>query len=87
MPVQQHAPIRSGLPPLLTSFTILLPSPIAAIAIVIRNLLRFLSGANTLAETPADVQLVYLSTPNLMLRDFVFISQTAPIGKVSIGWP
>ena len=41
-----------GFPPDLMSFTILLFSPIAAIAIIMQNLLNSLSGVKTSPETP-----------------------------------
>ena len=50
--VQQHAPSKMGFPPDLMSFTILLFSPIAAIAIIMQNLLNSLSGVKTSPETP-----------------------------------
>ena len=48
MHTQQHNPVKIGLPPVLTSLTILVFKPIAAIAMIIRNLLNSFSGAVTL---------------------------------------
>lgn len=44
MPAQQQAPSSSGLPPLFTSLTTLLFSPMAAIAMMMKNLLSSFSG-------------------------------------------
>ena len=44
IPIQQAIPIRIGLPPVFTSFTILVFRPIAAIAITIKNLDSSFSG-------------------------------------------
>ena len=44
MPSQQQSPIKIGLPPVFTNFTRLVLRPIAAIAIMIRNLLNSLIG-------------------------------------------
>lgn len=45
MPTQQQKPVNMGLAPVFTSFTMFVLSPIAAIAIIIRNLLKSFSGA------------------------------------------
>ena len=52
MPAQQLAPIRMGLPPVFTSFTMSVFRPMADIAITIKNLLSCLKGENTPEETP-----------------------------------
>ena len=52
IPAQQHAPRRIGLPPVLISLTMLLLRPIAAIAMMMQNLLSSLSGAKIPAGTP-----------------------------------
>lgn len=44
----------------LTSFMILVFSPMAAIAIIIKNLLKFFSGVNTLALTPIFAAMVVI---------------------------
>ena len=61
MPAQQQAPIKSGLPPVLTSLTISVLRPIAAIAMTMKNLLSSLSGANTAVSTPAAATAVVIS--------------------------
>ena len=55
---QQQKPMKIGLPPVLTNFTILVFMPIAAIAITIKNLDSVLSGVNTPAGTPTVVHTV-----------------------------
>lgn len=61
IPIQHAIPIRIGLPPVFTSFTILVFRPIAAIAITIKNLDSSFSGANTSAGTPAAVAMVVIT--------------------------
>lgn len=53
MPAQHTAPKAIGLPPDFTSSTRLLFRPMAAMAMVMKNLLSSFSGAKTSAETPA----------------------------------
>ena len=55
---QQQAPRIKGFPPVFTSFTMLLLSPIAAIAITMKNLLRVLSGAKKSALMPRFTAIV-----------------------------
>lgn len=52
MPAQQQAPSRRGFPPVFISLTMLLPRPMAAIAMLMKNLLSSFSGANKEAEIP-----------------------------------
>ena len=61
IPAQQHAPRSIGFPPFLIRLTMLLFMPIAAIANMMRNLLRVLSGANTLEATPKCTQIVVIT--------------------------
>ena len=68
MLIQQHRPTAIGLPPLLASFMILVLSPIAAIAITIKNLLRVLSGENMLFGTPNEVHTVVITEANIKKR-------------------
>lgn len=56
----QQAPSRSGFPPDLISFTTLLLSPIAAIAIMIKNFDNSFNGANTSALTPILIHTVVM---------------------------
>lgn len=44
IPIQQLAPIRIGLPPVFTNFTISVFNPMAAIAMTMKNLLNSLKG-------------------------------------------
>ena len=61
MPTQQEKPSNNGFPPDLINFTILLFSPIAAIARIIKNLLKSLIGAKNVAETPQPVAIVVIT--------------------------
>ena len=63
MPIQQQKPVNMGFAPVFTSFTMLVLSPIAAIAIIIRNLLKSFKGAiasagswNTVVTTDANTK-------------------------------
>ena len=58
MLTQQQAPSSRGLPPLFTSLTRLLFSPMAAMAMIMKNLLSSFRGRNTAPDTPRDVQRV-----------------------------
>lgn len=61
MPTQQHPPRISGFPPDLINFTTLLLSPIAAIAIMIKNFDNSFNGANTSALTPKVMHTVVIT--------------------------
>ena len=65
---QQQKPMKIGLPPVLTSFTILVFMPIAAIAITIKNLDSVLSGVNTPAGTPTVVHTVVMMDASTKYR-------------------
>ena len=52
MPAQQQAPSRRGFPPVSISLTMLLPRPMEAIAMMMKNLLSSFSGAKKEAEIP-----------------------------------
>ena len=52
MLIQQTKPSNNGFPPVLTSFTILVFKPIAAIAITMKNLLSSFIGLNIDSEKP-----------------------------------
>ena len=54
IPSQQHAPIINGFPPVLINFIMLVFSPIADIAVTIRNLLNVFNGIKKSPETPKD---------------------------------
>ena len=68
MATQQQKPMKIGLPPVLTSFTILVFMPIAAIAITIKNLDSVLSGVNTPAGTPTVVHTVVMMDASTKYR-------------------
>ena len=53
MAAQQHKPIRMGLPPVLTSLIRSVLSPMAAMAMMMKNLDSSLKGAKAAASTPA----------------------------------
>lgn len=61
IPIQQHPPSISGFPPDLINFTTLLLSPIAAIAIMIKNFDNSFNGANTSALTPIVIHTVVIT--------------------------
>lgn len=61
MPHQQHAPRKIGLPPFLISFTMLLPRPMAAIAMMIKNLLSSFNGAKKDAGAPKRRAMVVIT--------------------------
>ena len=60
IPIQQLAPIIIGFPPFLINFTIYVFNPIAAIAMIIKNLLNSLNGLNKLEGTPNPVAIVVM---------------------------
>lgn len=60
MPIQQQAPIIIGLPPVFTNFTILVFSPIAAIASTMKNLLNSFIGVKKDGETPKFKEIVVI---------------------------
>ena len=64
MPIQQHRPMKMGFPPDFTSFTRSVFSPMAAMAITMKNLLRVLKGANVELGTPATLQTVVMTDAN-----------------------
>ena len=64
IPSQQQNPVKIGFPPVLTSLTIFVLRPIAAIAMTIRNLLSSLSGSVTAAGSWNTVVTTEASTKN-----------------------
>lgn len=58
MATQQQNPIRMGLPPVFTSLTTLVFKPMAAMAIMMKNLLCCLKGLKKEASTPRETQKV-----------------------------
>lgn len=68
IPSQQLSPISIGFPPVLTSFTILVLIPIAAIAIIIKNLLSSLNGEKKEEGAPAAVAAVVMRDAAIKYR-------------------
>ena len=60
IPNQQHAPIINGFPPVLINFTISVFSPIAAIAVTMKNLLKIFMGVKISGESPNEIQIVVI---------------------------
>lgn len=60
IPIQQQRPIKSGLPPVLTSFTMLVLRPMAAMASTMKNLESSLIGAKKSAGTPIEAAMVVM---------------------------
>ena len=58
IPIQQLKPKRMGLVPDFTSLTISVFKPMAVIAMMMKNLLRFFMGAKVSAVTPKLMQIV-----------------------------
>ena len=72
---QQQNPMRIGLPPDFTSLTISVLSPMAAIAMTMKNLDNVFKGANTVLLTPFMVQTVVMTdakTKNRMKKGKIF---------------
>lgn len=79
IPVQQQNPINIGLTPDLISSMTLQLSPMAPIAMVIKNLLSSLRGTKVVADTPCDKAMVVIteaSTKNKMKmgKDFLILN-------------
>lgn len=60
IPIQQEAPRRSGFPPDFINFITLLFRPMAAMAIMMKNLDSSFSGANTSALIPILIHAVVI---------------------------
>lgn len=60
IPIQQAMPIRIGFPPVLTSLMMFVCSPMAAIAMIMKNLDNSFSGANTSIGTPTAAAIVVM---------------------------
>ena len=58
IPIQQQNPIMRGLPPVLISFIIWVFNPMAAMAMVMKNLLSDLTGLKTSLGTPNEDNIV-----------------------------
>ena len=61
MRIQHESPKTSGFPPVFTSFTISVLSPIAPIARTIMNFESVLNGANTDSSTPQAMAIVVIN--------------------------
>lgn len=61
MPIQQQSPARMGFPPVRMSLTIFVFRPIAAIAMIIKNLLSDLKGVKISGEAPRDTAAVVMT--------------------------
>ena len=68
MATQQQKPIRIGFPPVRTSFTILVFRPIAAIAMIMKNLESSLKGEKTEASTPRETDTVVITEASTKKR-------------------
>ena len=78
MAIQQHRPIRMGLPPVRTSLTRSVLRPMAPMAMMMKNLDSSLKGWNTEASTPAVVATVVMteaSTKNRMKKGNTFFRE------------
>lgn len=78
IPTQQVNPSRIGFPPFLTSEITSVFMPIAAIAMIIKNLLSDLKGLKTLAEMPqlvATVVITEAATKNRMKNGNIFLKE------------
>ena len=79
IPTQQQKPINIGFAPDFISLTILVFKPIAAIAIMIKNLLSSLSGEKKLFGTPRDTETVVITearTKNKIKNGKIFLRLT-----------
>lgn len=68
MLIQQPNPMRIGLPPDRTNRTILVLSPMADIAITMKNLLRVFKGVKKVSETPSIVARVVMVAAKIKKR-------------------
>lgn len=79
IPTQQDNPIKIGFPPVLTRFTIFVFKPIAAMAIIIKNLDKSFNGVKTSIGTPKAVAIVVISdapTKKRMKNGKTFLKDT-----------
>lgn len=74
--IQQVAPSNIGFPPFLIILMILLFKPIAAIAIIMKNLLSSFKGINKSGLTPNLILIVVIidGSVNLLVEILVFLS-------------
>ena len=76
MLIQQHNPIIIGFPPVLINFTRLVLSPIAPIAIVIKNLPHSVNGFVTLDGILNTVLITAVNKKNNTNHGNIFVSLT-----------
>ena len=72
MATQQQKPVKIGFPPVLTSCTMLVFIPTAAMAMMMRNLLRSFSGPVTLAGSWHTVVMTAASTKKSTKKGKIF---------------
>ena len=78
IPIQQQSPMKIGFPPVLTSFTRFVLNPMAAIAIIIKNLLSSLIGAVTVTGRENTVVMIEASTKNRIKNGKIFFRSKVP---------
>ena len=79
IPAQQQAPMKIGFPPVFISFTTLVFSPMAPIAMTMKNLLRVFSGLKIPAGTPrltAAVVIIEAPTKYRIKKGKIFLNST-----------
>ena len=83
MPIQQHRPMKMGLPPVLTSLTTSVLKPMAAIAMTMKNLDKVLMGAVTAAGKANTVVMTLANTKNRMKNGKIFLMSKEPAERPS----
>ena len=86
MPTQQQKPSRMGLPPVRTRCTMLVFRPMAAMAMMMKNLLSSLSGAVTAAGSWNRVVTTDASTKNSTKNGKIFFRLTLPAPAVFLSF-
>ena len=82
MAIQQHRPMRIGLPPVRTSLTMLVLKPMAAMAMMMKNFESSLMGAVTADGRANTVVMTLASTKKMMKNGKIFLRS-----KVPAAWP
>ena len=83
MPIQQHRPMKMGLPPVLTSLTTSVLKPIAAMAMTMKNLERVLMGAVTATGRANTVVMTLAKTKKRMKNGKIFLMSNVPVAAPS----
>ena len=78
MPIQQHKPMKIGLPPVFTSLTMSVLKPIAAIAITMKNFDSVLMGAVTATGSANTVVMTLANTKNRIKNGKIFLMSNVP---------